>query len=214
MKFFRIISYAVCLFFICLGISIVVNYKFGIVGDYLSAFSTLAAALIALYLYNDWREEHRLKLLEHYHSAIKERAYAVFLEINYILVEHPVIIAKADGPEELKRQIDLYLKNIDELAGNLTELCVLVNEYENFLTNLEDSSLVKEIIADVKEFSTDLNASFEYCIEILKDFKNLDPNSSENKKKIKFIWDTTLKIKIASSFRFSNFYIKYLNKSK
>ncbi|WDZ50215.1 hypothetical protein LF296_12880 [Acinetobacter vivianii] len=214
MKIFKITSYALSLFLICLGISILVKNKFGVDGDYLSAFSTLVAALVAVYLYSDWRVEHRLKLLEQYHNKIKEESYAAYLKVNYILVDHPVLKVKDNDHEELKNQINFYLKDIDKLAEILTELCISVNEYQNFLSTFKKSPLVDEMIAEVDEFHTNLNISFDSCIEILNSFNTLDPSSSENEIKIKFIWDTTLKIKIASAISFSNFYIEYLNKSK
>jgi len=201
-------------FFSCLVISIFVKSKYGVEGDYLSAFSTLIAALVALYLYNDWRDEHRLKLLEHYHSRIKEGAYAAYLKVNYLLIDHPIFKLGENDHEEFENQKTVYIKDVDKLAESLTELCISVNEYENFLGTLECTALVEEMVVEVKQFNVDLNDSFNKCMEILDDFNTLDPKSSENKDKINFIWDILVKIKISSSFNFSNFYIEYLNKSK
>lgn len=50
-------------FIVCLSISIIIKHFFGLDGDYLSAFSTSVAAVVAFYLYSDWREQYILDLI-------------------------------------------------------------------------------------------------------------------------------------------------------
>jgi hypothetical protein len=49
-------------FFICLGLSIVIKDFYKIEGDYLSAFSTLVAAGTAFFLVADWKEQSLLNI--------------------------------------------------------------------------------------------------------------------------------------------------------
>lgn len=60
------------LFLACLAISILMKKWFGMDGDYLSAFATLVAAVVAAYLFNDWREQkdHETKTI-YLNNAIK-----------------------------------------------------------------------------------------------------------------------------------------------
>ncbi len=60
MKFLFIVFFV---FIVCLSISIFIKHYFGLDGDYLSAFTTLVAAVVAFNLYSDWREQYVLDLI-------------------------------------------------------------------------------------------------------------------------------------------------------
>lgn len=72
------------IFFSCLGLSKLANFYFDISSDYLTATATFFAAFVALYLYNDWKDVHKINTLEKYHQELKIE----FLNLNssYLIV--------------------------------------------------------------------------------------------------------------------------------
>ena len=84
MNNFKIIIYGVCLFFICLSVSIIIKVKFGVEGDYLSAFSTLIATFVAFRLYTDWKVEHSLNLLSESQKSMKEVFSKLFTDFRSV----------------------------------------------------------------------------------------------------------------------------------
>lgn len=68
MKKILLVFYIVLSFCFCLVTSYIVKKSLNIEGDYLSAFTTLLAAVVAYNLYSDWKEQHKLKLWEKYIS--------------------------------------------------------------------------------------------------------------------------------------------------
>jgi hypothetical protein len=68
-------------FVLCIGVSIIGRKAFNVDSDFLSASATLFAAIVALYLYNDWRDQQRFVLIEKYQELIRESGKSLFL--NY-----------------------------------------------------------------------------------------------------------------------------------
>lgn len=60
------------LFLICLSTSVLMKNWFDVDGDYLSAFSTLVAAGVALHLYTDWKKPIFLNKIEGEQKEIKK----------------------------------------------------------------------------------------------------------------------------------------------
>ena len=61
---FEIIGIGVIIYLICLVFGIISKHVFGFDTDVLSASATLVAALVALYLYSDWKDAHKINTLE------------------------------------------------------------------------------------------------------------------------------------------------------
>ncbi|MFL9576566.1 hypothetical protein ACKEN2_18075, partial [Acinetobacter baumannii] len=69
---FELIGIGISLLLICIFVSLMGKHVFNLEGDYLSAASTLFAAVIAALLYNDWKIQHKIQLLDKYHNEFKK----------------------------------------------------------------------------------------------------------------------------------------------
>ncbi|EMM2648660.1 hypothetical protein WKI25_09060 [Acinetobacter baumannii] len=76
---YSIVFTMILIFLLCLGISVLFKKIFDIDGDYLSAFATLVAAIVAVRLYTDWREQLNISLL----ISSKENLNKLFNELLY-----------------------------------------------------------------------------------------------------------------------------------
>ncbi|MFW2563845.1 hypothetical protein [Acinetobacter baumannii] len=128
-KIYLYFFYALVIFYFCFIISYIIKKQFDIDGDYLSAFATFIAALVAANLFNDWREKHKVEWFERLKDKINqfytsfESSYSEFLTV---LIRRKY----QDSSEEL----NLVTKNL------LVELENLTNEldfYEKLLVKFK-----------------------------------------------------------------------------
>ncbi|MFL9511005.1 hypothetical protein ACKEN5_17980, partial [Acinetobacter baumannii] len=86
-KIYLYFFYALVIFYFCFIISYIIKKQFDIDGDYLSAFATFIAALVAANLFNDWREKHKVEWFERLKDKINqfytsfESSYSEFLTV-------------------------------------------------------------------------------------------------------------------------------------
>lgn len=128
-KIYLYFFYALVIFYFCFIVSYIIKKQFDIDGDYLSAFATFIAALVAANLFNDWREKHKVEWFERLKDKINqfytsfESSYSEFLTV---LIRRKY----QDSSEEL----NLVTKNL------LIELENLTNEldfYEKLLVKFK-----------------------------------------------------------------------------
>ncbi|PTV44568.1 hypothetical protein DBL02_12845 [Acinetobacter oleivorans] len=75
---FQIFGIGVALLLICVVFSLIGKHVLDLEGDYLSAAATLFAAVIAFILYQDWREQYKVELLE----KIKEKLFNIANDVE------------------------------------------------------------------------------------------------------------------------------------
>ncbi|OON26937.1 hypothetical protein BI372_09315 [Acinetobacter pittii] len=80
-----------------MGLSFIIKRTIGLDGDYLSAFATIVAALVAFYLFNDWREQHRLNNLE----SLKFSLNQGFIEMDLAYNELRIYLCDPDTQKKI-----------------------------------------------------------------------------------------------------------------
>ncbi|MDC5640989.1 hypothetical protein OFN00_18215 [Acinetobacter baumannii] len=126
------------LFFVCLAISILIKNYFEIEGDYLSAFATLAAASLALYLYNDWKEPYKLEKIRDEQKEIRVEVRVLKKNIESILYfftnESNSIRGLNNGDKislEFQELTRSALDSIDDLASLIANYRINFEKSEN-----------------------------------------------------------------------------------
>jgi len=141
----------------CFAVSKFVLCKFQMQTDFLSASATIFAAIIAIKLFNDWREEYLIEKMERFHVDIEQVTIA--LNAHYKIIDNKTIAGRLRTSMGLlyvadeidSSDMDGALRDaLDNLQKNLRLIHQLLTEYEIFLinyntkTSLKHSELVKE----------------------------------------------------------------------
>lgn len=108
---------------LCLGLSIIAKNAFDISSDFLTSATTLFAALVALYVYSDWREPHNLTKFQSEQSEIRI-SIRIFRNNYYEFNSHVLEFKNGESTNEadtakflqLERQM---LNSLDDLSDNL-----------------------------------------------------------------------------------------------
>ncbi|HFG6923787.1 hypothetical protein [Acinetobacter baumannii] len=154
------------LFFVCLAISILIKNYFEIEGDYLSAFATLAAASLALYLYNDWKEPYKLEKIRDEQKEIRVEARVFKKNIESLLY---FFTNKSNSTTLLNNGdlLSLEFQNLTRSAmDSIDDLASLIANYK---INFEKSE--NQII---KEHLILLNEAYDVCEHIHSIFIEFD----------------------------------------
>ncbi|MGQ1540670.1 hypothetical protein ACT413_11865 [Acinetobacter baumannii] len=111
------------LFFVCLATSILIKNYFEIEGDYLSAFSTLVAALVAFYLFTDWKVEHKIKLIDQFHVNLRIKAS----EARIVLFDSVIFKLEMINGSRVETGNQLFLEAVNGLDKFLLQLSGIYN---------------------------------------------------------------------------------------
>lgn len=200
------------IFFGCLGLSKLADHCFGVSSDYLTATATFFAAFIALYLYNDWRVEHKIKLLESYQSNLKSKT-SKLLPTSLKAKSYLFLIVGSSVKEGYQ-----HFQNALNETNTFLEILKSINEdmsgYILLLSHLENTKEVKANIETCTFFSEKLKKIYQECM-----FKMYENNNSININSLKeddfFKWNKDLReFDYLVSYQLVEFYIKYLNSLK
>lgn len=164
------------IFFSCLGLSKLANFYFDISSDYLTATATFFAAFVALYLYNDWKDVHKINILEKYHQELKIE----FLNLNssYLIVSKKA--SEIEGSSVSKAsEIVLEINNIYGLTfyNNVKKVLVTINEYEIFISRLTKISIVSQHLQNIEVFKNELLKTLN-ALDSIQGIGNLDKLTS------------------------------------
>lgn len=211
MKIFKIVCALIFAFLFCLSSSIFFKSQFQIEGDYLSAFSTLVAATFAYYFYSDWKDEHKFKLLDQYHTYLKEESstlFSLYMDISQKLVSADLL--------KFDEAISNFRKNPDEtkqFSSELRKICRVLSEYENFLLTLDNNEAIKKHRAKIAKFSISLRNIQKECLLSIPLYI-LDEVSSSQFLEIVERWrDGIIEFDVYCSIELSDFYFNYLKKN-
>ncbi|MBO1281464.1 hypothetical protein [Acinetobacter nosocomialis] len=137
---FELFGIGISLLLICIIISLIGKHIFDLQGDYLSAASTLFAAVIAAILYSDWKVQHRFVLLDKYHNELKKNISELFDEVFEISGKIRLVEGSTD-----KFVRDLYVdlqKNLKSHNKRLNTTISLISEYQIFINNQEPTDIL------------------------------------------------------------------------
>ncbi|HAV4523297.1 hypothetical protein [Acinetobacter baumannii] len=137
---FELIGIGIALLLICIIFSLIGKHVFDLEGDYLSAASTLFAAVIAALLYSDWKVQHRFTLLDKYHNELKKNISELFDEVFEISGKVRLVEGSTD---KFVRELYIDLqKNLKSHNKRLNTTISLISEYQIFINNQEPTGLV------------------------------------------------------------------------
>ncbi|RFC84484.1 hypothetical protein C9E89_006020 [Acinetobacter sichuanensis] len=150
-----LVSVFIGIFFSCLGLSKLANFYFDISSDYLTATATFFAAFVALYLYNDWKDVHKINTLEKYHQELKIE----FLKLNssYLIVSEKA--REIHGSSSSR--VDMIVLEINKVYGlnfynDVKKMIITITEYEIFISRLTRVSIVEQHLKNTKVFKNNL----------------------------------------------------------
>ncbi|MGR2920756.1 hypothetical protein [Acinetobacter sp. 1125_18A] len=160
----EIIVIGVVTFALCFAVSKFVLCKFGMQTDFLSASATFFAAVVAFYLYSDWKEPHNAQKIlsernELIHNLIQLRSdfykFAVHVRLN---------IPHGNNSSEMSKYESDYLLLESNLVLCLDELRDKLYVYKNnFFENSNDGRL--EFIPGTEAYLIQLESMYKIFME-------------------------------------------------
>lgn len=154
------------IFIVCFSLSIIIKHYFEIEGDYLSAFSTLVAAVVAYFLFTDWKDEHKFEMIQKLHIDLKNSNNASSNHLSNAKMNFSIIEGSSAQSGEKR-----WLEGISELGIFLKELNNLQNiiyEYRICLSIMHSNLILKEHIIRIMHIS-------DVIENIQSEFKNSMP---------------------------------------
>lgn len=204
------ICIAFFIFLICLSISIIIKHYFNIDGDYLSAFSTLLAALLAFYLFTDWKVEHKIKLIDQFHVNLRIKTS----EAKIVLFDSVIFKLEMINGSRVEIGNQLFLEAVHGLDKFLLQLSELYNyllEYKVCLSSLDKNSAVNFQSIRVEYFIKCLLENFNNLTEIRNSVNSINSLSQKDLMDIKQL---IISFENFASLQNSEFYFNYLNSLK
>ncbi|MEK5788851.1 hypothetical protein V3528_13930 [Acinetobacter johnsonii] len=162
-------------------------------GNYFGGVATLATAIIAAYLYSDWRDPHNSNIEAQHNKQILDSIRSIEPTEEKF---HRLITDYIDGKMQLVGTIDLYLTddeintfytNVNNLLSLLDELyymtndCAVMNIKEHYYNYAKHYSA---ILYGLREYSFNNDLDFK---EFLKEFAKCDFKDKDNKVHIESI---------------------------
>lgn len=152
---------------------------FDVDGDYLSAFATLIAAMVAAYLFNDWKEQHNKEVLNKFRLNI----YDLYLK--------------------LISNTDIQTKNINTLEEYLVDLdyeCNIAIMYQHNTTHLRNDIL--ENFFEIEVIFHQLHEQFtaysiiknSISLDLIRYNEYLNASKAANSKFDDYIINSSLKV--------------------
>lgn len=145
------------IFAFCFAVSKFVYCKFQMTSDYLTASATFFAAVIAMILFNDWREQYRIEMVR----QLREKIHSLFIDLENKYDEFYLVTGKAFQGHPTKMQ-DIIIP-----SQNMS------NAYEILLPELDFLiKILGELKVDTKTLDSDLlnfESKFSKVIGLLSD---------------------------------------------
>lgn len=177
---FELIGIGIALLLICIVFSLVGKYIFGLEGDYLSAAATLFAAVVALILFNDWRDPYSAQKVDEERTLLRASVKNFrnnYYAFNSHVLKFPGGVLNTVNPffaEYMKLEGQL-LNSLDDVSESLEFYATYLNEVstdKNTNTHKDNLIFYSQLLFDFHaEFSkTDPYTSFP------ETFQNIDKN--------------------------------------
>ncbi|CAM0676515.1 hypothetical protein N0P26_000944 [Acinetobacter baumannii] len=129
----KIIFYIISLilvFFICLGLSIIIKDFYDIEGDYLSAFSTLVAGT-AFFLVADWKEQSFLNLFQQTSrktTSLCDELFDSYDNFKVFLYEMKDKELTSEEQETFRKLSKVFMNTIDNLLLEMDQQRLLLKK--------------------------------------------------------------------------------------
>jgi hypothetical protein len=155
---FELIGLGVSVYLICLIFGIISKHIFGFDVDILSASATLFAAVVAMLLFNDWKEPLIFERIDHFHNKISLLTSKI--KDTYAIIDNKTLVCRVMSLADLPYEADELSEDEsdEELADNLTilkndfnSLYIILGEYIVCLRNI-DSQIARDQIQLTEEY--------------------------------------------------------------
>lgn len=150
---------------VCFSISFIANCKLNLETDFLSAAATLFAAVVAIVLFSDWRDQFKVSLVKESTTEFESEAF-VFYKTYLTLRTFTLTVNQKSDNEALKLEYadkwSNFLFSVDQVLLRLRKLI----EYLSKLKNTQETALTK--LRGIQKELEDLRS----------DLERYDPNSA------------------------------------
>lgn len=172
---FKLIRIGILIFLGCFGISFLAKKLFDLDSDFLSATATFFAAVVALKMFNSWKEQYQTELFE----RLKDRIHNLFnqLENNYNnYYELFILNDSRPARKMIHMHASTFQNTIDQLLTELDFYEKLIKKYKEIDIELicEPSRAKTNLTNILKQLNPDYipnahNAWVEKIYEVLKE---------------------------------------------
>ncbi|WP_151711036.1 hypothetical protein [Acinetobacter brisouii] len=145
------------LLFICLVISIIGHSLFNINTDFLTAGATLFAAVVAMLLFEDWRDQHKVTLMDAFHLDLRENSDVLFK--TYLKILPKVMSFNGSSAQGALNILDDLKYDLSDFNDNLQSLNKVIIDYQIFTMNLESTHLIKGQLEDIERIQSLIEAT-------------------------------------------------------
>jgi hypothetical protein len=164
------------LLLVCIILALVGKHIFDLEGDFLSAAATLFAAVVAMLLFNDWREQQKFALIEKYQDLLKEAGNSLFLNYSKFHIRVKTVRNQYAFPatEAEKNQFIKMdtLEVRDLVQGLLTDLLhssTLLHEYSICMLRVNSEYSNSIHYKDIMRYRDNLCNSYKQLADINDD---------------------------------------------
>ena len=176
----------------CLGVSILFQKAFDISSDFLSSSATLFAAIVAMYLYSDWREQYHVSSIEKQQLEIFNLCDLLFE--NYISMVSFSVRNKNINAQDASAAGEALLglmEHVQRLDNTLFKLRIAFKNYLVLLSDFEEIS--REHIVEIKKYEGFL-INMQSFIDAL--------HTVDNSKKILEVYDLHFKRDLSENLNY------------
>ncbi|MDS9866318.1 hypothetical protein XB97_18770 [Acinetobacter pittii] len=188
---FQLIGIGIALLLTCIIFSLIGKHILGLEGDYLSAAATLFASVIAIILFNDWRDEQEHQVFTELIKTIKqdyrklndkyiEDLYSLHEMLHKLKFNQPTQALTFEVIEKITLSYTTFSRVFKEIQITLLEIKEIKSDFNNFdemyktITDYEDElyNSYQNVCNEIQKISDTNN--YEETIYKLKNFRDLE----------------------------------------
>lgn len=185
MKKINLLLIFIGVFLGCIVISLTIKRYLNIDGDYLSAAATFFAAIVAFYLYSDWRIQYKVSKLDILYIKFDNTTKSILEklhEIDYLLISHNL------DSDSVNNKLDKLIRNWNFLSRDFRILNDLLTEYKIIIYSLSTrNKILKDHLQDIEDIQNEISPKIINIQRVLTKEENLDDSDKINIMRTKFI---------------------------
>ncbi|OUC67024.1 hypothetical protein MWQ_01340 [Acinetobacter seifertii] len=170
----------------------------------------MVAALVAFYLFTDWKVEHKIKLIDQFHVNLRIKTS----EARIVLFDSVIFKLEMINGSRVETGNQLFLEAVNGLDKFLLQLSGIYNyllEYKVCLSSLDENSAVSFQNVRVEYFIKCILENFNNLTEIRNSVNDINSISQKDLMDIKQL---IISFENFVSLQNSEFYFNYLNSLK
>lgn len=160
----------------CFVVSFIVKCKFNLETDFLSSAATIFAAVVAMLLFNDWREQQKFALIEKYQDLLKEAGNSLFLNyskfhirVKTVRNQYAFPATEAEKNQFIKMDTLEVRDLVQGLLTNLLHSSTLLHEYSICMLRVNSEFSNSTHYKDIMSYRDNLCNSYKQLADINDD---------------------------------------------